>query len=39
MRRAYWESCVDGRFILKLKLKELALGVLAESLDRDAGSW
>jgi len=32
MRRAYWGVlCVDGRFILKLKLKELVLGVLGES--------
>jgi len=33
MRRAYWGFlCVDGRFILKLKLKKLFLGVLGESV-------
>jgi hypothetical protein len=33
MRRAYWGVlCVDGRFILKLKLKELVLSLLAESV-------
>jgi len=33
VRRGYWGFLgVDGRFKLKLKLKELVLGVLAESL-------
>jgi len=33
VRSDYWGFlCVDGRFILKLKLEELFLGVLAETV-------
>ena len=40
VRRAYWGVLgVDGRIILKLKLKELGLSFDWICLDVDAGCW